>query len=40
MKGVDEEFLPQFRFFQIKLSQIKSPGDEQDKVMLCFVDMS
>ena len=40
MKGVDEEYVPKFRFFQIKLSNIKTPTNESNKVMICFVDIS
>jgi len=40
MKGVDEEYVPKFRFFQIKSSNIKTPTNEGNKVMICFVDIS
>jgi len=40
MKGVDEEFVPKFRFFQIKLSTIKTNTNETAKIMICFVDIS
>ena len=40
MKNIDEEFVPKFKFFQIKKSIIKTMGDNQEKQMICFVDIS
>jgi len=40
MKGVDDEFIPKFRFFQIKISNIKTNANESAKVMVCFIDIS
>lgn len=31
MKNIDEEFVPKFKFFQIKKSMIKTMGDDQEK---------
>ena len=40
MKGIDEEFVPKFRFFQIKKSVINTMGDNSEKIMICFIDIS
>ena len=40
MKGIDEEFIPKFKFLQIKKSMIKSLEKGQEKTMLCFIDIS
>jgi signal transduction histidine kinase len=42
MRGIEEEFLPTFRFFQFKKSLIKNMDKEtvKDQVMLCFYDIS
>ena len=40
MKGIDEEYVPKFKFFQIKKSLIKSANNEDEKVMICFIDIS
>ena len=39
MKGIDEEYIPKFKFFKINKSQVKGTGDV-DKIMICFVDIS
>jgi len=39
-KGIEDEFLPQFKFFQIKKSRIRSGDEEPSKIMLCFSDIS
>ena len=40
MKNIDEEFVPKFKFFQIKKSEIKTMGDDAEKIMICFIDIS
>ena len=41
MKDIDKEFLPEFKFLQIKKSIIKAPSkNEKDKEMICFMDIS
>lgn len=40
MKNIDDEFVPKFKFFQIKRSFIKSPDRKDNKIMLCFIDIS
>lgn len=40
MKGIDEEFIPKFKFIQIKKSMIKSFDGQATKVMLSFNDIS
>lgn len=39
MRGIDEEFIPKFKFFKINKSQVRGAG-EADKTMICFVDIS
>ena len=34
MKGIDEEFLPKFMFFQIKKSFINTMGDNSEKIII------
>jgi hypothetical protein len=40
MKNIDDEYIPKFKFFQIKRSFIKSPDKTDSKVMICFIDIS
>jgi hypothetical protein len=40
MKGIAEEFIPKFKFLQIKKSQVKSFSKEDEKMMICFIDVS
>jgi signal transduction histidine kinase len=40
MKNIDEEFIPKFKFIQIKKSYIKSHDGKVDRIMLCFIDIS
>ena len=40
MKGIDEEYVPKFKFFQIKKSLIKGKNNEDEKIMICFIDIS
>ena len=40
MKGIDDEYIPKFKFFQIKKSKLKISGDENEKSMICFIDIS
>lgn len=39
MRGIDEDYIPQFKFIQFKKSEIKN-ADDQDRLMLCFTDIS
>ena len=40
MKNIDEEYIPKFKFIQIKKSYIKANEKNDDRVMLCFIDIS
>ena len=42
MKGIDEEYVPKFKFFQIKKSYLKNKAGVggQQKEMVCFIDVS
>jgi signal transduction histidine kinase len=46
MKGIDEEFIPKFKFFKINKSTVKSSMDIHgytdltEKKMICFIDIS
>lgn len=40
MKGIDDEYIPKFKFFQIKKSEIKTAQSEDRKLMICFIDIS
>ena len=40
MRDIDDEFIPKFEFFQIKICKIQSHAGEQPKIMLCFIDIS
>jgi signal transduction histidine kinase len=40
MKNIDEEYIPKFKFIQIKKSYIKSHDGKIDRIMLCFIDIS
>ena len=42
MREIDEEFIPKFKFFQIKKSIIKgiSSSLSDSKTMICFIDIS
>lgn len=40
MKNIDEEYIPKFKFIQIKKSYIKAFDGGIDRVMLCFIDIS
>ena len=40
MKNIDEEYIPKFKFIQIKKSYIKANERNDDRVMLCFIDIS
>jgi hypothetical protein len=40
MRGIDEEFIPSFKFFQFKKSKIKDQLTGNPKIMLCFSDIS
>ena len=40
MRGIDEEFMPKFKFFKINKSKIKTLKNEEEKTMLCFIDIS
>jgi hypothetical protein len=37
-ESVEAEFIPKFKFFQIKKSQITS--DKKQSFMICFIDIS
>jgi hypothetical protein len=38
MRGIDEDFIPPFKYFQFKKSYIK--GFDGEHIMLCFQDIS
>ena len=40
MRDIDKEFLPEFKFIQIKKSTIRTPKNHKDKEMVCFMDVS
>jgi signal transduction histidine kinase len=40
MENIDDEYIPSFKFIQIKKSYIKSHDVKADRVMLCFIDIS
>ena len=40
MKNIDEEYIPKFKFVQVKKSYIRSYTSDIDRVMLCFIDIS
>ena len=42
MKDIDEEYIPKFKFYQIKKSKIKdiSSSKSDTKTMICFIDIS
>jgi hypothetical protein len=46
MKGIDEEFIPKFKFFKINKSIVKSSinleglTDDVERKMICFIDIS
>ena len=40
MRDIDKDFLPEYKFIQIKKSTIKTPRGEKDKEMICFMDIS
>ena len=40
MREIDIEFIPKFKFFQIKKSVIKTCKGELDQEMICFIDIS
>jgi signal transduction histidine kinase len=40
MRGIDDEYLQTFKFFQFKRSRIKIGDSEEEKDMLCFSDIS
>ena len=40
MREIDVEFIPKFKFFQVKKSVIKCGKTETDKEMICFNDIS
>jgi signal transduction histidine kinase len=39
MRGIDDEYIPKFKFIQFKKSEIKNDKG-QERVMLCFNDIS
>ena len=40
MRGVDEEYIPTFKFFQFRKSLIKDIFTKEDQVMMMFSDIS
>ena len=40
MKNIDEEYIPKFKFFQIKRSFVKGTSKLDSKTMICFIDIS
>ena len=40
MRDIDKDFLPEFKFIQIKKSSIRTPKGQKDKDMICFMDIS
>ena len=40
MRGIDDEFVPSFKFFQFKKSMIRDKSNNSEQVMLCFSDIS
>jgi signal transduction histidine kinase len=40
MRGIEEEFVPKFKFFTFKKSIIKDHSNSKDQVMLSFSDIS
>lgn len=40
MKGIDDEYIPKFKFFQIKKSYIKGFQGSVYREMICFIDIS
>ena len=46
MKGIDDDFIPKFKFFKINKSVVKSSinlkgiTDNVEKKMICFIDIS
>ena len=39
MKGIDEEYIPKFKFIQFKISEMKNANGDK-RTMLCFNDIS
>lgn len=40
MKNIDDEYIPKFKFFQIKRSFVKGATRLENKTMICFIDIS
>ena len=40
MKNIDDEYIPKFKFFQIKRSHVKGLSKSDSKTMICFIDIS
>jgi uncharacterized protein YjaZ len=40
MKNIDHEYIPKFKFFQIKRSHVKGTTKQDSKTMICFIDIS
>ena len=40
MIGIEEDFIPTFKFFQFKKSFIRDSMSGQESIMLCFMDIS
>ena len=40
MRGIDDDYIPKFKFFQFKKSLLKDKEEGNDHVMLCFSDLS
>ena len=40
MRGIDDEYIPKFKFFQFKKSLIKDRVEGKDQIMLYFSDIS
>ena len=40
MKNIDDEYIPKFKFFQIKRSFVQGTTKLDSKTMICFIDIS
>jgi signal transduction histidine kinase len=40
MRGIKDDFVPSFKFFQFKKALIRDRSTNQEQIMLCFSDIS
>jgi hypothetical protein len=40
MKGIDDDYIPDFKFFQFKKSFVKDLTNDHERIMLTFNDIS